>query len=138
MGSKSYASTTQQDLRMIAEGTEGITAGAESVFAGPGGVSVGQGSSYSLSGGYSEFTPEVATAVQDIVSQQDDIFADLLGLAKGTVAGMFAERDERAGQAAQFVMAPQAGGFVGSLGLQKFMPLAIGAGLLLLLLRLKR
>lgn len=100
----SYAETTQQDWRTVAEGEVVVGPGAQ--IAMPGGVIIGERAFYMPR---QEFTPEVAQAMSAILESSDKRINDLVGLTQEAVSGVFGLSDVLAEQiaAAQEVASKQ-------------------------------
>jgi len=91
----SYAETSQQDWRTVAEGQ--IVAGPGAQMPMPGAVAIGEKAHYFYKG---EFTPEVAAAVGSILQSSDKRIDELLGLTERTVSGVFGLSESMAKQIA--------------------------------------
>lgn len=91
----SYAETTQQDWRTVAEGQ--VVAGPGVQMPMPGAIAIGEKARYSYKG---EFTPEVAAAIGAILQSSDRRINELLGLTEQAVSGVFGLSESMAGQIA--------------------------------------
>lgn len=97
MSSRSYV--TQKDQRLQVEGAQ-IVAAPESALALPGSVAIGPGGKYTQKiTSTSEYSPEVAATVKDILQFSQDANAQALGLSQQALLGVFGVSEQLSQQA---------------------------------------